>query len=147
MEPSELSSQFDDLEQKYQEAQGKIAKLQQRIETQEYELQEHAHHIEKLGEELAQSKAQLARVPQIDEQLAHFKEEILQIAEQRYGRQQTTSPDSSPNLMKQQLDNHTEILNEIRREVEKTKRFDDQIAIARTEATRLNQEIRLIQAR
>ena len=146
MEQSEISSELDDLEQKHQEAQGKIAKLQQRIETQEYELQEQAHKIEKLEEELAQSKVQLARVPQIDEQLAFFKEEILQIIEQRYSRQQAAAPDSGSNLLKQQLDNHTQILNEMRREVEKTKRFDDQISIARTEATRLNQDIRQIQA-
>jgi|GEM_PF-1118015 len=146
MEQSNLSSELDDLEQRHQEAQGKIAKLQQRIEAQEYTLQEQAQKIEKLEEELAQSKVQLARVPQIDEQLAFFKEEILQLVEQRYGRQQATSTDISSNLMKQQLDNQTQILNEFRREVEKTKRFDDQISIARTDATRLNKEVRQIQA-
>ena len=146
MEQSDLSSKLDDLEQKHQEAQGKVAKLQQRIESQEYELQEQAHKIEKLEEELSQSKVQLARVPQIDEQLAFFKEEILQIVEQRYSRQQATSTDTSSNLMKQQLENHTQALHEIRRDVEKTKRFDDQISIARTEATRLNQDVRQLQA-
>jgi len=146
MEQSDLSSELNDLEQRHQEAQGKIAKLQQRVETQEYELQEQAQKIEKLEEELAQSKVQLARVPQIDEQLAFFKEEVLQLVEQRYGRQQATSTDISSNLMKQQLDNQTQILNEFRREIEKTKRFDDQISIARTDATRLNKEVRQIQA-
>ena len=56
MEQPYLSSQLDDLEQKYQAAQGKIAKLQQRIETQEYQLQEQAHQLKQLEEELTQAK-------------------------------------------------------------------------------------------
>ena len=45
MEQPYLSSQLDYLEQKNQEAQSQIAKLQQRVELQEYQLQEQAHKI------------------------------------------------------------------------------------------------------
>ncbi len=146
MEPPHLSSQLDFLEQMYQKAQGTIAKLQQRVETQEYELQEQTHRIQKLEEDLAQSQAQLAQAPQIDERLEYFKEELLQIVERRYGRRQPAVPESGNSLTMQQLDNHTQTLKELRREIEKLQRYGDQISLARTETTRLNKEVRQFQA-
>jgi chromosome segregation ATPase len=146
MEQPHLSSQLDYLEQKYQQTQASIAKLQQRIETQAYELQEQTHQIQQLEEELAQAKIQLTRLPQIDEQLVRFKDELLQIIEQQHSRHQSTGSDFGNNLMMQQLDNHTQTLNQLRREVQKTQRYDDQISLARAEATRLNKEVSKLQA-
>ena len=137
--------QLADLEQKYQEAQGTIARLQQRLETQAFELQEQTHKIELLEDAVAQFKVQSARAPQIDEKLEHLKAELLQIFEQRYGRRPATAPEGS-SLISQQLDSHTQALHELRREVEKTQRYNDQIELARTEATRLNKDVRQFQA-
>jgi chromosome segregation ATPase len=130
----------------YQKAQGTMARLQQRIEAQEYELQEQTHRLQSLEEELAQSKAQQAHVSQIDEQLVYFKEELLQTIERRYGRQQSTTPDTGSSLMRQQLDNQTQTLRELRREIDRMRRYDDQISLARAETTRLNQAVHQFQA-
>jgi hypothetical protein len=86
MEHPQLSAQFDYLERKYQEAQGAIAKLQQRTEAQAYELQEQTLRIQELEEQLAQAQGQAVRISQLDEQFAHFKDEILQVIERRVGR-------------------------------------------------------------
>jgi len=145
MEQNHLTNQLDDLEQKYQNSQAQIARLQQRVETQEYQLQEQTQQIEQLKEELVKSKAELARAPQVDTQLAHFKDEMLQMMEQRYGRRQAAGTDTNSNLVMQQLDNHTEALNQLRRDVEKTHRFDEQISLARAEMSRLNKEVQQLQ--
>jgi chromosome segregation ATPase len=136
--------QLADLEQKYQEAQGTIARLQQRLESQAYELQEQSHKIQLLEDAVAQFKTQSARAPQLDEK-EHLKAELLQIFEQRYGRRPASIPEGSA-LLSQQLDSHTQALHELRREVEKTQRYNEQIELARTEATRLNKEVRQFQA-
>ncbi len=147
MEQPDLLSQLGDLAQKYHQAQGTIARLQQRVETQEYEIQEQNDRIRQLEETQARSQVQLARVPQIEGQLEYFKEELLQIVEQRYGRSsQPVVPETGHSLLGQQLDNHTQTLKELRREIDKMRRYDDQISLARTETTRLNKDVYQFQA-
>ncbi len=146
MDTAQLSAQLEALEQKYQAAQSTIARLQQRIESQEYQLQQQTQQFEQLQQQLADAQAQLAQMPQVDRQLEHFKGEMLQMIEQRFGRRQPALPETGSGLMSQQLENHTRALNELRREVEKLQRFDEQIALARAESTRLNKEVHQVQA-
>lgn len=146
MDTAQLSAQLEALEQKYQAAQSTIARLQQRVESQEYQLQQQTQQFEQLQQQLADAQAQLAHMPQVDRQLEHFKGEMLQMIEQRFGRRQPALPETGSGLMSQQLENHTRALNELRREVEKLQRFDEQIALARAESTRLNKEVHQVQA-
>jgi chromosome segregation ATPase len=141
MEQPDLLTQFEYLEQTLLKAQSLIAKLQQRIEAQAYELQEQTRRIQTLEEQLAQN-TQAMRVPPINDQLEYFKQEILEIIEKRLNRYQERSPEFSDNhLFKQQLNNQAKALNELQREVDKTYRYEEQISLARAEAGRLNQNI------
>jgi len=144
MEQPHLSSQLDYLEQRHQEDQVRIAELQQRAETQAYELQEQAQRIQKLEEELAGARLTLNRIPQFDERLDHLKSELLQVIEERYGRRQPGGV-VSPQAVNTQLETHTKTLNELRRELDKTRRYDEQISLARTEVARLNKAFNAFQ--
>ena len=88
MEQPNLATQLADLEHKYQEIQGKVALLQQRIEGQAYDLQERATRIQELEEELAQTRTQQLRPADINEAVAHLKAELLQFIETRVERKQ-----------------------------------------------------------
>ncbi|GAB4423481.1 MAG: hypothetical protein Kow0031_01990 [Anaerolineae bacterium] len=147
MEQPHLSTQLDYLEKKLQEANTAIARLQQRVESQEYAMQEQGHRIAQLEGELAQANAQLVRAAQFDDKLAQQKDELLQLVERRTGRAPASAPEAGSALVTKQLENHAAALNEMRRTVDKTARFDEQIALARTENTRLNQEISKLQAK
>lgn len=147
MEQPHLSSQLDYLEQKLQEANTAIARLQQRIESQEYAMQEQGHRIAQLEGELTQANAQLARTTQFDDKLAQQKDELLQLVERRTNRPPAGASETGGALVTKQLENHAIALNEMRRTVEKTARFDEQMAVARTETSRLNQEISKLQAK
>jgi chromosome segregation ATPase len=140
MEQPHLASQLEYLEQRHLADQEKIAHLQQQTEAQAYDLQEQATKILRLEEEMSKTRLTLARVPQLDERLDNLKKELLQVVEQRYDRRQQTVVESSTGVSSQ-LDNHTRALNELRREVEKTHRYEEQILLARTEAERLNKTI------
>lgn len=146
MEQPFLSSQLDYLEQKNQEAQSQIAKLQQRVELQEYQLQEQARRMEGLEDALAQTREQLVRTAHLDEQLNHFKEEVMQFVEQQAARHQ--DPTSNPNqaLLSQQMNNYGKALNDLRREVEKTYRYEDQVSLLRTDLARASGETSKVQA-
>ena len=140
-----LSSQIDHLEQRYQEEQEKTARLQQRIEIQEYQLQEQNRRLEALQKELAETQTQLTRIPQLDEQLNRFKDELLHIVERQYGRREPSVLDPNP-AVATQLDTHTKTLHELRREIDKIQRYDEQITLARTEVERLNKSVSTFQA-
>jgi chromosome segregation ATPase len=145
MEQPHLSSQIEYLEQRHEEDRAKIAELQQQAEAQAYELQEQARRIQNLEEELAKARPALGRVPQLDERLDRFKNEMLQFIEERYGRRQQGVIDSTHPVM-MQLETHTKTLNELRRELDKTRRYDEQISLARTELERLHNTANTFQA-
>jgi chromosome segregation ATPase len=145
MDEPHLSSQMEYLEQRHQEDQAKIAELQQRIEAQEYDLQEQTHRVRKIEDQLADAKLTLSRVPQIDERVDRMKNEILQLMEERFGGAQLGTTTASANLAGQ-VDNHTKTLNELRREMDKAQRFDEQISLTRTEVGRLNKSMSMFQA-
>ena len=145
MEKTGLSSQIDDLEEKYQASQEKVAKLQQRAEAQEYELQEQNRRIEDLETELAGTHTQLAQVTQIEEQFNRLKGELVQLVERQYSQPQESRIDPGGTLTAQ-LDTHAKTLNNLLREVDKTHRYEEQITLARTEVERLNKAVSTFQA-
>lgn len=146
MEQPLLSSQLDYLEQKNQEAQSQIAKLQQRVELQEYQLQEQAHKLEALEDSLAQAREQLTRNTHLDQQLTQFKEEILLFMEQQAARHQAAVSNSSSALLTQQVNNYGKALNDLRRDVEKTYRYEEQFTLLRTDLAKVSGETSRVQA-
>lgn len=149
MEQPHLSAQLEHLEQKIQESHSLIAKLQQRVEAQEYQLQEKTREIAELESQLDQATLQGERIAQIDAQLNSVKDDMRQMIEQRIHRLQPVQadPTKSSSMVTQQLENHTRAINSLQREVERTERFDEQIALARTESQRLSKNILEFQAK
>jgi chromosome segregation ATPase len=145
MEQPHLSSQIEYLEQRHQEDQAKMAELQQQTEAQAYELQKQARRLQSLEEELAEARLTLGRVPQLDERLDRFKDEVLQFIEERYGRRQQGSV-SPTHPVTVQLETYTKTLGELRRELDRTRRYDEQISLARTELGRLSNTVNAFQA-
>ncbi len=146
MEHTHLSSQLEYLDRKQQDNGQRLAKLLELNQAQEQELQDQAHRIQKLEEELAEARAKLGQMPQLDDQLIRFKNELLQMMEERYQRRQQSVQEIS-NTLTSQIGSQTRALNELRREVEKTQRYDEQISLARIEVERLNKEVGTFQAR
>jgi chromosome segregation ATPase len=70
---------------------------------------------------------------------------MLQIIEERHGHR-TKDVVTSTSAITTQLETHTKTLNELRREVDKTRRFDEQISLTRTEFERLNKTISTLHA-
>jgi chromosome segregation ATPase len=145
MDQTDSLSQLDYAVQRYHEAQQTIAKLQQRTEAQAYELQEQAHRIQKLEQQLAEMQLKSTSTPQIDEQFLLLKAEILQIVEEQYTRRQQSLKDLN-NTLADQMDGFIKNLYELRRDIDKTHRYDEQITLARTELERLNKEVSTLEA-
>jgi chromosome segregation ATPase len=146
MAQTDSSSQLDYSGQRHQEDPQTIAKLQQRTEAQAYELQEQARRIQKLEEKLTESQLKPASLPQLNEQLLHLKSEVLQIVEEQYTRRQQNISDSNQTLATQ-IDGFAKNLYELRRDFDRTQRYDGQISLGRAEIDRLNKEVSTFEAR
>ncbi len=145
MDQTDSLSQLDYAVQRYHEAQQMIAKLQQRTEAQAYELQEQARRIQKLEQQLAEMQLKSTSTPQIDEQFINLKAEILQIVEEQYTRRQQSLKDFN-NTLADQMDGFIKNLYDLRRDIDKMHRYDDQITLTRTELERLNKEVSMLEA-
>jgi chromosome segregation ATPase len=141
MNSTDAPTQLDYLLHRSQQDQQAIAKLQQRVEAQAYELQEQARRIQQLETLLAESLEKLATPPQLDNnQIVNLKSELLQIFEEQYSRRQQGLRETG-NTLNSQIDNFARALYELRRDFDKMSRYDEQITLARTEVERLNRVI------
>ncbi len=132
--------------QRYQPDSQVIAQLQQRAESQAYELQEQTRRIQQLETQLVESQARQAAIPPLDDQFLNLKTEILQIVEEQYTRRQQNFRDVN-NAMLAQLDGFARSLYELRRDLDRIQRFDEPITLARTEVDRLNKEVSTFETR
>jgi len=144
MEKPYLASQIDNLEERYQAGQEKIAKLEQKLEAQAYEMQQQGGRIQNLEQELAEAHTQLNRVVQVETQFERLKTELLHLVEHQYSGPPPTAADPT-NALANQLDTHAKTLNNLLREVDKTHRYAEQITLARTEVERLNKTVSTFQ--
>lgn len=120
--------------------QQKIAKLEQQLQVQAFELQEQTRRIQRLEAQLAESQFRLNTIPQFDDQLTSFKGELLHIIEEQYARRQQNFRDIN-NAIITQVDGFAQTLRELRRDFDRVNRYDDQITLTRTEFERLNREV------
>lgn len=146
IEQIKSSSQPDASTPPYQADQQMIAKLQQRTEAQAYELQEQARRIQKLEQRLAEMQLKAGGTSQIDEQILNLKSELLQLVEEQSSRRQQSLRDLNSALA-DQMDGFIKNLYELRRDLDKTQRYDEQISLARTEVERLNKEVSTFEVR
>jgi len=138
--------QIDYAEERHQNQQQLIARLQQRVETQAYELQEQAHRIQQLEAQLAETQAKISQGPQFDEKVVYLRNELLQIIEKQYNRRQESLKEAG-HALTAQLDNHTKAISDLRRDLDKTHRYDEQIMLTRTELERVNKGVTTFEAR
>jgi chromosome segregation ATPase len=146
IEPTNSLPQPDASGSSYPADQQVIARLQQRVEAQAYELQEQARRIQQLEAKLAESQLKLAAPLQLDDQLLTLKSEILQIVEEQYTRRQQNFRDVN-NAMLTQLDSFAKNLYDLRRDLDRVQRYDEQISLARAEGDRLNKEVGTFEVR
>ena len=145
-EQPNLSSQLDYLEQKLQEANATIAGLQQRVESQEYTIQEQNLHIQHVENDLNEAKQTLQNTAQIEGRLSKLKDEMLEYIDRRTSRSQAAVSETGNSLILKQLETHTAAISEVRRDLEKAERVQDQISLARSESDRLNKVVQQFQA-
>jgi hypothetical protein len=121
------------------------ARLQQRLEAQEYHIQEQNRRLDMLENQLAEAVNRLSQSPDSQAQFIRLKNELLQTIHQQYGRQPAHQPEIVGTIASQ-LESHTQTLHKLQRELDRMNRHDEQITLARTEVDRINKTVATFQA-
>jgi chromosome segregation ATPase len=138
MEHSQLSQMVTWLDKEHQRDRAEVHQLQQRVETLAGEREEQAKRIIDLEAELAALHAYVDRVAQIEGYFERFKHEMNTLLEKSEARRQQALRDSD-RVRQVEIENVTQTISEIRKEVEKFRRYDEELAARRADTQRLSE--------
>ena len=144
MEHSQLSQMVTWLDKEHQRDRAELHQLQQRVETLLGERDEQAKRITDLEAELSALHSYVDRVAQIEGFFERFKFEVTSMLEKSESRRQQAMRDSD-RVRQVEMENVTQAVNETRKEVEKMRRYDEELAARRTDAQRLSEALSRLQ--
>jgi chromosome segregation ATPase len=144
MEHSQLSQMVTWLDKEHQRDRAELHQLQQRVETLAGEREEQAKRIIDLEAELAALHAYVDRVAQIESYFERFKHEMNTLLEKSEARRQHALRDSD-RVRQVEIENVTQTISEIRKEVEKFRRYDEELAARRADTQRLSETVARLQ--
>jgi len=144
MEHSQLSQMVTWLDKEHQRDRAQLHQLQQRVETLVQERQDQTNRIVELEAELAALNAHVDRVAQIEGFFERFKQEINVLLERSEARRQQAMRDSD-RVRQVEIENVAQSINEFRQEIEKFRRYDEELVSCRTDTQRLGESVTRLQ--
>jgi chromosome segregation ATPase len=144
MEHSQLSQMVTWLDKEHQRDRGELHRLQQRVTTLTEEREEQANRIAELETELSAMRAYVDRVAQLEGYFDRFKQEMNALLEKSEARRQQAQRDSD-RVRQVEIDNVTQAISEVRKEVEKFRRFEEELAARRADAQRVTESVARLQ--
>ena len=144
MEQNQLSQMINWLDKAHQRDRTELHQLQQRVETLVQERQEQAKRITELEAELAAVHPRIERIAQIEGFFERFKHEINTLLERSETRRQQAMRDSDK-VRQVEIENIAQAINEVRKEVEQYRRYDEDIVANRADTQRLGESIARLQ--
>lgn len=135
MEYAQLESRVAFLDNQYRREREEMAQLRQRLEKSEAEKEELGKRLAALENELLSVKSELPKIDMLDSRTERFKAEVLNTLENQKERQRQSLKDAerSRNI---EMESQTKAINEVRRELSRTRNLDELITLARTETER-----------
>lgn len=144
MEHSQLSHMITWLDKEHQRDRAELHQLQQRLTTLTEEREEQANRISDLETELAAMRAYVDRVAQIEGYFERFKQEMNTLLEKSEAQRQRSQRDRD-RVRQVEIDNVTQAVSEVRKESEKFRRYEEQMAAHRVDMQRLTESLTRLQ--
>ena len=144
MEHSQLSQMVTWLDKEHQRDRSELHQLQQQVATLTTERDEQAKRIAELEAELSALRAYVDRVAQIEEHFERFRQEMNTLLESSETRRQKFLRDTD-RARQAEIDNITKAVGDMRKEVERLRRHDEELAARRVDYQRLSEAIARLQ--
>ncbi len=137
MDLSQLTQMTTWLDEEHRRDKAELIRLQQLVHTQEAELQDQARVIQDLEGRMAALQTQLLRFTQLESALQQLKDEVVQMfAQADERRQQETREEERVRAIER--DNTSRAINEIRKELQRLPRLDEEAALRKAEQRRVS---------
>lgn len=133
----ELQNRLDWLDEERRKTSRKLTEMEQKVELQEREADKREQRIKGLEQQLASANAKIARIPQLDVQLAQFKDDIVQMIEQ-YDQRRIQSEGELDRLRRVEQETIARELAELRKEINPIPLLQNNMELRVAEETRLS---------
>lgn len=140
LDTSQLTQMVTWLDEEHRRDKAELSRLQQRFQSQETELQDQARVIQELEGRMAGLQAQLLRFSQLETALQQLKSEVVQMLAQADERRQQEARETE-RVRAIERDNVSRALNEIRRELQRLPRLDEEMGLRKAEQGRVSEAL------
>lgn len=144
MDLGQLTQMATWLDEEHRRDKAELVRLQQRVESQEGELQDQARIIKELEGRVAGAQTQLLRFSQLETALQQLKSEVVQMFAQADERRQQETRETE-RVRAVERDNVSRSLNEIRRDLQRLPRAEEEIALRKAEQKRMGESLLAMQ--
>jgi hypothetical protein len=144
MDVGQLTQMTTWLDEEHRRDKAELVRLQQRVESQEGELQDQARLIQDLEGRVAGLQAQLLKFAQYDASLQQLKDEVVHMFAQADERRQQEAREAE-RVRAIERDNVSRGLNELRRDLQRLPRLDEEIALRKAEQHRVSESLLALQ--
>lgn len=144
MELSQLTQMTTWLDEEHRRDKAELIKLQQRAEHHEGQLVDLTRVIQDLEGRVAGLQAQLLRFGQLETALQQLKDEVVLMLQQFEERHQSEMREVE-RVRSIERDNVAKAVNEIRRDLQRLPRLDEEIALRKAEQRRMGETIVVLQ--
>ncbi len=144
MNLNQLSQMVTWLDEERRRDKTDLAKLQQRVESQSAELAEQARRIQEQEARLARTHAQLTKFPQLEKALDQLRKELVLLVE-RHDEQRRKEEMDAARVRQVEQESQTRALGEIRKELQKLPRYEEELQQRRAEDQRLGEALLSLQ--
>jgi hypothetical protein len=144
MDVGQLTQMTSWLDEEHRRDKAELVRLQQRMESQAGEMQDHARLIQEVEGRVASLQGQLLKFGQLEASIQQLKSEVVQMIAQSDDRRQQESREAE-RVRAIERDNLSRALNEIRRELQRLPRLDEDVALRKAEQQRVGEVLLVVQ--
>jgi len=136
MELNQIAKRVTWLDEERRRDKDEIARLQSALDAQAEEMRDQARHIQELEGRLASVQAQLTGLPLLERALQQFKDELVLLVDRQEEQRQEEGREASRLRLIEQ-DKQAKQLGEIRKDLQRLSRLEEEVDIRRAEDQRL----------
>jgi len=140
MDLGQLTQMATWLDEEHRRDKAELLRLQQQFEHQDAEQQDQSRTLKDLEGRLAGVQGQLLRFSQLETAIQQLKDEVVQMLAQSDDRRQQEEREQE-RVRAIERDNSSRSLNEIRRELQRLPRFDEEIELRKAEQRRVGESL------
>ncbi len=144
MEINQLTQMTTWLDEEHRRDKAELIRLQQRLESQEGQLSDQSHTIQDLEGRLAGLQAQFLKFGQLEAALRQLKDEVTLLLQQTDERRQQETREAE-RVRAIERDNTARAVNEIRRDLQRLPRLDEEISLRKVEQQRVGEAVLIVQ--